>query len=738
MGGSLLALGWGAAAAAQALPAANGQPIPTASATASVSDDASEYGGDGRAITVTATRSEIRVEDAPVTVSVIEDEDIADQMVTDIRDLVRFEPGVTVRRAPARFNAGISTVGRAGNEGFNIRGIGGNRVLIQVDGVRVPYGFSFGAQDVGRGDYVDVSLIKSVEILRGPASALYGSDGLAGAVSFRTADPEDLLQSGQNVGGVARAHYSSADNEFAETLILAGRSGALSAMVGYTRRDFGELENQGIVGGTGAARTRANPQDGASNALIGRIVWDGGSGHRLRLTGEYLDTRLDTDVLSGRSATVDLLTAHDTGERWRAAIDWRWQGSGLFDSVAAALYVQDAEDVQFTREDRTPAADRTRLNSFETRVWGASVEGRRDFTTGRARHRLIVGADYSRTRQRGLRDGTVPPFGETFPTRAFPVTDYSLGGIFIGDEISLGALSLFPALRYDHYRLSPRPEPLLPAFTTIGQSGGRVTPKLGLVVHIADDWRLFGNYAQGFKSPEPTQVNQFFENLAIGYISRPNPNLGPERSRGFEGGIRYVGDHFSASFTAFDMRYRDFISQEVVGGSFTPADPAIFQFVNLSRAEVSGVEGRASYTIDGLRANFALSYASGNFTDAAGVRQPLSTVDPLRIVVGVGYRASDDRFGGDVSLTHHSRKDADRTTGVCTGPCFRPDAATIIDATAWLRIASALTLRLGLFNLTDEKYALWADVRGLSATSTITDAYTQPGRNMSVSISYRF
>jgi outer membrane cobalamin receptor len=62
-------------------------------------------------------------------------------------------------------------------------------VLIQVDGVRVPYGFSFGAQDAGRGDYVDIGLIKSVEFLRGPASALYGSDGLAGAVSFVTSDP---------------------------------------------------------------------------------------------------------------------------------------------------------------------------------------------------------------------------------------------------------------------------------------------------------------------------------------------------------------------------------------------------------------------------------------------------------------------------------------------------------------------------------------------------------------------
>ncbi|MGQ2932221.1 MAG: TonB-dependent receptor plug domain-containing protein, partial [Sphingopyxis sp.] len=93
---------------------------------------------------------------------------------TDIKDLVRFEPGVSVRRQPARFGAALGSTGRAGNEDFTIRGIGGNRVLIQVDGVRVPMGFSFGAQSVGRGDSVDIGLVKSVEILRGPASALYG------------------------------------------------------------------------------------------------------------------------------------------------------------------------------------------------------------------------------------------------------------------------------------------------------------------------------------------------------------------------------------------------------------------------------------------------------------------------------------------------------------------------------------------------------------------------------------
>lgn len=689
-------------------------------------------------IVVTATRSPIAQQDAPATVSVKTDAEIADELATDIKDLVRFEPGVSVRRGPTRFGAALGTTGRAGNEGFVIRGIGGNRVLIQVDSVRVPYGFTFGAQDAGRGDYVDIGLVKSVEFLRGPASALYGSDGLAGAVSFVTSDPADILRDA-DLGGLARAQYNSADNEFSETAILAARSGSVSAMVAYTRRDFNELENQGEVGGQGATRTIANPQDGRSNAVLGKLVYDAGGGHRLRLTGEYLDTRLSTDVLSGRSATVDNLAALDTGRRWRTAVDWTWDGAGAVEFARAAAYLQDANDRQFTDEDRTPAADRERLNTLENRVYGASAEARLRFTTGGIAHRIVAGGDVSVLRQRGLRDGTVPPFGEVFPTRAFPTTDFTLVGAFLGDELTLGPVTLYPALRFDHYRLSPRNDALLPGFATAGQTGERVSPKIGAVVKLGEAVRLFGNYAQGFRAPEPGQINQFFSNLASGYTSIPNPNLGPERSESYEGGIRILGPAVELSMTAFQANYRDFISQEVVGGAFTPANPAIFQFINLGSAKVKGAEARfEGRAASGFTGTLAISYAQGDQVAASGVRTPLSSVDPLKLVMGIGWREVAGRFGGQVIGTHSARKSLDATTGVCTGPCFRPDAFTILDATAFVRIGEALTVRAGIFNLFDEKYAWWSDVRGLAASSTITDAYTQPGRNGSVSLSYRF
>jgi len=709
-------------------------------------------------ITVTATRTPMLVEAAPATIDIITDEEIADILATDVKNLVRYEPGVTVRRAPARFGAALGSTGRARNEDFVIRGIGGNRVLIQVDGIRSPQGFAFGAQAAGRGGFTDVSLVKQVEILRGPASALYGSDGLAGAISFTTADPVDIL-GGAGLGGFARAQYSGEDNEFAETLTLAAQGTELSGMIAYTRRDFDELENQGEIGGIGPERTLPNPQDGESNALLGKIVWNNGI-HRLRLTGEYVDTEIDTNVLTGLGPVslfgpapvwnVDRLEASDTTRRVRGSVDWTYEGDpdDLVEYSFVSAYWQTGEDRQFTEEDRTPlsflpAPDRTRLNTFENEVYGLVAEARTTFDTGPLAHTLAIGGDISETRQEGLRDGTVPPTGETFPQRAFPVTDFTLGGVFIADEIAIAdRLTLFPALRLDFYDLNPTDDPLLPQFDAQGQSDSRLSPKIGATFEVANDVILFGNYAQGFLAPTPSQVNNFFENLGFGYTSLPNPDLEPETSESWEIGARYVGDMFTLQVVGFDGDYDNFISQQVVGGSFTPQDPAVFQFVNFDRVKIDGFESKATMELDsGITGQLAIAYADGDVISPDGTRTPLDTVDPFNLVAGFGYQDPERRFGTDLILVHNARKDADEVERADYGTDLfvRPDASTVFDLTAYWRVTDAITLRAAVFNLFDERYALWSDVRGLRIEDRdILGAFTRPGRNVSVSASYRF
>ena len=121
---------------------------------------------------------------------------------------------------------------------------------------------------------------------------------------------------------------------------------------------------------------------------------------------------------------------------------------------------------------------------------------------------------------------------------------------------------------------------------------------------------------------------------------------------------------------------------------------------------------------------------------AAG--QPLGTIDPFSLVVGAGYREPAGRFGTELSAIYNARKSLEDTAGVCSTECFRPDSFVVLDLFAWFAVTDRIKLRGGIFNLTDETYAYWSDVRGLSAASRVTEAYTRPGRNFSVSASFTF
>jgi hemoglobin/transferrin/lactoferrin receptor protein len=212
------------------------------------------------ATTVTATREDRPVIDVPASVTIIDGGELERREVHTIRDAVRYEPGVSVGNQP----------GRAGATSYNIRGIGENRVRVMIDGVRVP---DFPGSNIGAGtynrDFVDLDILRRIEIVRGPASALYGSDAIGGVVAYVTRDPgEYLTQVGRDwyIGG--RFGYDSADQSFGQTAIGAARVGAFELLTMYSHRGGGWAQPNGPRPGT-----ITNPQDYERHNVLAKLVW---------------------------------------------------------------------------------------------------------------------------------------------------------------------------------------------------------------------------------------------------------------------------------------------------------------------------------------------------------------------------------------------------------------------------------------------------------------------------------
>lgn len=711
-----------------------------------------------RAITNTATRTDRAVDEVPASVTVVPATRIEASGARDLKDLLRNEVDLSVRQAPGRFGLAGSPTGRAGSEGLNIRGLEGNQVLMLVDGIRVPNAFSFGAFATGRGDYLALDATQAAEVLRGPASTSFGSDGLAGALSLRTLDPGDVLQPGQARGGFARLAGSQVDESKALTAATALRHDTWEALLLLSQREGHETRNQGRNDAADSRRTAPNPVEYRQGVLLGKVFLRPASTHRLGATVETVQRRLNTEVLSGRAAApvppavapataVLDLDAQDRVERSRLSLEHRFDdlNGHRFQKAESRLYLQDASTRQIGREDRLSAPDRTRDGRYRERVIGGSTQLETTLS-GRLPQRLSYGVDASRTRVTAIREGTpnpsaAPPFGEVFPAKPFPDTEYRLAGAFVQSEMEWeapaalpGRLTWIPALRYDRFSLQASPE---------GYSGGEVvnlsgdapTPRLGAIWRLRDGFAPYAQWARGFRAPTPAQVNNGFTNIASGYRSVGNARLRPETATSLELGVRgrAAGWHWQAA--AFDNRYRDFISQEVVGGSGTAADPTVFQHVNLAQARTRGVELRGGWQMTPAWSLQAASALMRGSSTRLGVAEPLDSIEPARIALGLRRAAGAWDLRAD--LLHARGKAADRIRAVAPA-AFAPPGYTVLDLSARWQARPDWTFIANLNNATDATYWRWSDVRGQPGNSPVLDAFMAPGRHLQLALRHDF
>ena len=680
--------------------------------------------------------------------TVIDQARIESTLATDIRELVRYEPGLTVRNDPFRF--GLDTI--------SVRGLGGNRVAVEIDGIPAAGGFAVGSYaDSGRA-YVDAAFVDRVEVLRGPASSLYGSDAIGGVVAMTTLTPERLLARGEGVSPCAPRRDT----------IRRTRPGVRSRW----QRARSALRNG--CWGTRDARGRKpaprptsspNPADFTNDSALLKVAGDAPGGP-LTLTLEAGRVKqwssVDAFLGVGRFVNTTALEGDDEMLRYRASLQQSLDAaSAAFDSADWSVYWQGTETDQDTYEvrkavpPRTPPTQLDRTFDFDESTLGFEFTALKSLGSGSLMHDVVYGIEATRSELEELRDGlqtnlttgaTTPTIlGETFPLRDLPLSTVVEIGAFVQDEMQFAdsRWTLVPALRVDYYDLSPQADRIYrednPSTSPVGVDELSFAPKLGATYRVSDRLGVFVQYAHGFRSPPPEDVNIGLEVPLFNIRAIPNPDLQPETSDGFEAGLRLTGTPVALTASVFHTEYSDFIESKVNLGVDPATGVTLFQSQNVAEARIYGAEldariaaGAWSPGLEGWTGRLAASWTRG---DDLVRDEPLNSIDPPRLVLSVRYDAPSARWGSELAVTAvEAQRDVDRSRA----DLYRTDGYATLDWLANVSLSPRLRLNVGLFNLTDTEYIEWADVRGRVADDPLIPYYTRAGFNASVSLRYDF
>lgn len=445
-------------------------------------------------IVVSAALVPVAQAKAPATVTVFDQARIEALGNPYALDLIRLAPGISV-----------ATTGSPGSQTqVRIRGAEANHTLVFLDGIAFndPAAGNearfetFGADGLGR-----------IEVVRGPQSALWGSEALGGVIAMETPDPLGAMRA------TASGEYGSRDfHRAAASLVTGGEIAGVSASAAWIKADGidalggGSGDRDGFETKTASIKALARPGEDGEIGLVARYI-------------EH-DNQFDgSDPLTFQRADTLDASKTETG----AVRGWATVGLG-----PDAPWSLTVDGMYLTSDNRNRDGD-TPLNR---------TKGDRFRVGGQLVHRLTVGAT-SHTLI-----GAIEREDETFrasDTQYFGATDQrrTRGRIaYIGEWRATWSplLATDIAVRHDDFN----------------RFGNETTVRASAIVTVAEGVALVGSYGEGIAQPTFFDLYGFFPGSFVG-----NPNLTPETSRGYEAGIRFTRPTFSAEVTAFSNRLRD-------------------------------------------------------------------------------------------------------------------------------------------------------------------------------------
>jgi len=692
-----------------------------------------------------------KVQDVVGAVSVIDSERIDKQLVHDVADLLRYEAGISMINSGSRF----------GNSSIAIRGISGNRIATEIDGVPVAEQFNVGSYTNSGRNYVDPELIKQVEILRGPASSTYGSDAIGGVVSFVTKKPNDLLSQTENdiYVGLKTGYYSVDDSQLI-SLNTAFGNDTSSALMSASLRQGSEFDSNSD------SDIATDIQDNETQSLLAKYYYVISDTQELSFTYDYFKRDAQTDIQSilglGRFRSTTALFGDDETSRknfvvnYDFVLDSPWLEGGIM-----RFYDQSTETSQFTDEYRTSRGTDYRYDRdfyYQQDIQGVRFNFYTNVSLSSTTHLIGYGLEYSKTNTEELRNGwqTTVDTGdatniiltEEFPVRDFPITDVKELGIYLNDEIAIDGtnFTIIPAIRYDKYELSPQIDSIYlednPDQQVVEISEDSFSPKLGVVYQINDSSKFYVQYVKGFRAPPFEDANIGLDIPLFKMRAIPNPDLKSETTDGYEVGYNLANENHKLDIVGFYNDYDDFIQTKVNLGFDPVIGRIIFQSQNIANAKIYGAEFSYKYNSQSLfSSNDSYSaYVSAFWSEGENrdTDQAINEIEPNHALLGVEWLNSNESISvalhanvvtGKSDIDDPNADDLEQKLATTAG-------YATFDLIANYHINDQLTVAGAINNLTDKQYWLWSDVNGLAQSDPLLATMAAPGINASLQLKY--
>ncbi len=700
-------------------------------------------------VVVVGGRIEQSLDDIAGSVSVMTAEDIDGQMVTDMSQLFRYEPGVDI----------TGSNGTAQN--FVVRGMGADRVMMIKDGMRMNEGYGAdGLNDVvGRG-FIDMETVKQVEVAKGAASSLYGADAMGGIVAFSTKDAADVLGTGTGINTFfsVNGDYDGRADIWSAGIMMAFRTGKWETLLNYKYRDGHETQNYD--------ETRANT-DVSSNSVLAKTDYIIDNDKKLTFSIDYYLQEVEgpnsgenEDGWLGLGPAYKINFAESYNEKQNNAYKVRYQDGdskwAFMDNLDVNLYLNKSEqtDEDLLNHEAPGNGPREILKSdlFEQETWGLSASASK-LLGQEDNHQLSYGFDWDTTDSRRPRsetrtdkDGNVLIDDLSAP---FPKNTTDRFGIYLQDTIQLtDKWSLIPGVRYDYYKMTPKAdegyENVNPGeeFAPEKISDNNLSWRLGTIYKFTDNFSAYFQYSQGFKVPPYDLAYFYFDHVAFcdfsiftcfGIRILPASDLVPEESDSYEIGIRGDIGNFSYNISAYYNDYDNFIEVAYLGsvdGDYFgfPLVTDVFQYQNIDSARISGAEFRFDYY---LGRNVSM-FLNGEYMDSEDktTGEQLRTIQPFNGTLGMNYYRGS--FSLDAML-----KWTDDMNKVPEG-AVTTDGYVTVDLFARYEFSSRLMLSAGIINLFDKEYIEYSSVAGIPDNGRDVTPFTQPGRTVSARLKYIF